>query len=139
MTFLSDKILGNFRPPKNPNRKREPKARDKRSGMDPKHLANIRKLPSCISGMRPCEAHHLRVKNERGIGLKATDKWAVPLTPEEHREVHRVGSRKEEDWFAVRGIDTCYALATALWFSRGNLEAMERVIEAHRTIARTPD
>lgn len=134
MSYLGEKIFGNFKPRKTPHKKREMKARDKRPGMNPKHLTKIRKLQSCVSGQRPCEAHHLRIKEERGVGLKATDKWAVPLTPDEHREVHKVGSRKEEWWFAQYGVDP-YALALGLWSANYSLETMENVIEAHR---RTP-
>jgi hypothetical protein len=51
---------------------------------------------------------------ERGVGMKATDRWAVPLTPAEHYNVHRIGSQLEAKWFAMRGI-YCYALAFSLW------------------------
>lgn len=98
--------------------------------MSPAHLALIRKLPSCLSGKKPCDPHHLRVANERGIGLKATDRWAVPMTRAEHEEVHRVGSRKEEEWFLARGVDI-YSLANGLWQQSGDLERMLRVMEAH--------
>jgi hypothetical protein len=101
---------------------------DRKSFMDRKHLANIRKLPSIVSGRTPCEAHHLRIKDERGVGMKATDRWAVPLTRDEHQRVHEVGSRMEEQWFAERGIDAV-ALAIALWTLRGDLDAMRRVID----------
>lgn len=131
MTFLTEKLFGNFKPRKSPHKKREAKARDKRLGMDRAHVANVARLPSCISGQRPCDAHHLRVKAERGIGLRATDRWCVPLLRSEHDEVHKVGSRKEEAWFTARGI-ACYELANALWQNRGNLGAMERIVEAHR-------
>lgn len=78
---------------------------DRRPYMDKKYLEKIRKLPSCLSGRTPCEPHHLRIAEERGVGMKATDRWCVPLTHEEHMEVHRVGSRKEKQWFKDRGID----------------------------------
>lgn len=99
--------------------------------MSPAHLALIRQLPSCLSGKSPCDPHHLRVSNERGIGLKATDRWAVPLIRKEHDECHLVPGRKEEEWFLARGIDV-YSLANALWQQTGDLERMLRVLEAHR-------
>lgn len=95
--------------------------------MDKHHLANIRLLPSCISGQTPCEPHHLRIGSERGVGLKATDRWAIPLTHEEHMQAHMVGSKLEEEWFAERGV-ACYTLARRLWDRRGDLEAMRRVL-----------
>lgn len=98
--------------------------------MSPAHLTLIRQLPSCLSGKKPCDPHHLRVSNERGIGLKATDRWAVPLTRDEHEECHLVGSRKEEEWFLARGVDV-YSLANALWQASGNMEKMIKILEAH--------
>ena len=64
------------------------------------------------------------------MGLKATDRWAVPLTRDEHEECHTVGSRKEEDWFLARGVD-CFALANALWQQTGDLQRMTKIVEAH--------
>jgi hypothetical protein len=119
---------------KEPRRRRRP-AR-KREGDSARHLENIRKLPSCVSGRTPCEAHHLRIKDERGVGLKASDRWAVPLTTDEHVAgpdcVHSVGSRQETAWFRERGVD-CLKLAAELWDARHSLAAMERVIAKHAT------
>ncbi len=101
---------------------------DRKSFMDKKHLANIRKLPSCVSGnTMHIEAHHLRIAEERGVGMKATDRWAVPLTIMEHRQVHEFGSRREGEWFANRGVD-CIDLANRLWEARGDLDAMRRIV-----------
>ena len=83
-----------------------------------------------------CEAHHLRVKGERGVGMRATDKWALPLTPDEHREIHHSGSRKEKEWFAARGVD-CYELSRALWANRERgIEVLYAVLRAHKTEAK---
>jgi len=135
MTYLGEKVVGNFKPPKNPNKKREPKARDRRPGMSKEHLKLIGQLPSCVSGKRPCTAHHLQVKNERGASLKATDRWAVPLTEDEHLFgkdcVHSVGSRQEVAWFKKHGIENPYELASALWKASPDLETMTKIIEAH--------
>lgn len=119
-----------FKTPRNPNKKRERKARDGRPGMSAKYLTQIRRLPSCVSWGFPVQAHHLRIKGERGVGMKATDKWALPLTFEEHAEIHRIGSRKEEEWFKARGI-ACYQLAEALWAQNHSVESMYRVLLAH--------
>ncbi len=123
-------VVTRFKAPKNPNKPRPLTAREKRDGMSHEYLAKLRRLPSCISWLSPVEAHHLRIKAERGVGMRATDKWALPLTAEEHRSVHRVGSRREADWFHKRGID-CYGLAAALWSNRQDLQAMYRVLLAH--------
>lgn len=130
MTYLGPRVLANFRPEVNPNKKREPKRREHRPGMDPDHLANIRKLPSIISGRMPCDPHHLRVKQSRGTGLRAEDRWAIPLCRDEHIDVHKVGSRKERQWFIERGVD-CYLVANALWKAKGDVDAMNRIILAN--------
>jgi len=122
-----------FKPPKAPKRK-EPNAASKRPGMSPEYLAAIRRMPSCISGLRPCDPHHLKcgaAGRERGIGLKATDRYAIPITRDEHNQIERLGSRQEFAHFMKHGIN-CLELATALWNARGDDEAMLRVIEAHR-------
>jgi hypothetical protein len=58
------------------------------------------------------------------------------LTRDEHDEIHKLGSRKEEEWFAKNGV-ACYALASSLWFHKGDLEAMQRVVEANIPTSRT--
>jgi hypothetical protein len=104
----------------------------KRAGMSPAYLAAIRRLPSCVSGQTPCEAHHLKCAGGRGVSLKAEDKWAVPLTRDEHiNGVERVGSKREFDWFRVRGIN-CLDLAAALWAAFPDEAKMLRVLNAHR-------
>ena len=131
LTSLHPHRYGNFKPPKNPNRQKEPKAKDRRPGMSPEHLALIRQLPSCVSGRKPCDPHHLRVTQERGVGMKATDQWCVPLTRDEHDHLHTLGSRRELGWFQERGIENPYDLANALWKQSGDLERMEKIIEAN--------
>lgn len=139
MNYLGPKQYGNFKEPKNPNKKREQKAAEKRPGMSPEHLAKIRQLPSCISGKGPCDPHHLLIKRERGVGLRATDRWTVPLTRHEHDELHRKvhNEKQEEAWFKERGID-CYELADALWHSNHDLESMQKVFVAHFYRLRKP-
>ena len=89
-----------------------------REGNDPLYLDRMRRLPSCVSGKPGAEPHHLRRKEERGMGQKATDRWALPLTREEHTFgadcVHSVGARLEEEWFLGRGV-RCWELAEKLW------------------------
>jgi hypothetical protein len=103
--------------------------------MSEAYLAAIRRLPSCVSGKRPCHAHHLRCAGGRGVTLKAEDKWALPLTPDEHlgdkSSVHAVGSKLEFKWFTDRGINPL-ELAKALWVAFPDEERMLRVLHAHR-------
>lgn len=99
--------------------------RRERDGMDRKHLANIRDLPCCVTGMvSAVEAHHLLRSGEHGTGRKSSDQWAIPLNAEIHRALHAAGD--EDEFLAKHGVDG-RALAKSLWAARGDIEAMMRV------------
>ena len=102
--------------------------------MDEAHLANIRKCPCCVCRKMPAgEAHHLQSSGERGMSLRTTDKWTVPLCTTHHTGadgVHLVGSKREAEWFETRGIDAVW-LASALWKTRGDLAAMVNIVLTH--------
>lgn len=115
-------------------KKVKPTAAEKRDGNSKAHLALIRQLPCCITGKRaPSDPHHLRegLAHERGIGRKATDRWTVPVCRSIHEDLHKVGSRQEWEWFRKRGIEDPLELAAALYRNTGDLERMQRVLEAH--------
>lgn len=106
--------------------------RRKRSRVEAKeHLRFIRNLPSVVSGLRPCEAAHVRYAEFRlgkravGIGEKPDDRWTVPLTADEHREQHAFGD--ERGWWVSKGIDPL-TVALALWGVSGDEEAAELVL-----------
>lgn len=115
---------------RNPNR-----AADRRPGMSKNHLALIRLLPCCITGRPgPNDPHHLTsgpAAKERGVGLKATDRWAVPLSRVPHDQVQNIGSRNEQAWFRERGIADVVALAAELWQATGDPAEMQRAIRRH--------
>ena len=106
--------------------------RYERYGMSEAHLALIRQLPSCISGGMPCQAHHLMIASERGVGLRARDMWAVPLTNDEHRQLHNRGSKFHDQWFQERGLSDPRKIASLLWDNTGDLDKMRAVIEVNR-------
>jgi len=107
------------------------KAKPPRKGMTLDHLAFLRRLECPVyPGERPIEAHHLlRADRTRGMGRKAADRYAIPLSQRAHRELHETGD--EEAWLAAKGIDG-RALAAALWRVSGDLEAGMRIV--YRTI-----
>jgi ERF superfamily len=76
------------------------------------HLRLVAKQPCLICGRRPCDAHHLRFAQPRGLGLKVSDEFAVPLCRGHHREVHRAGS--EANWWTTTGVDAI-GIARKLW------------------------
>jgi hypothetical protein len=118
-----------------PERKPNKRAADRRPGMSPSHLDRIRGLPCCVCESAPrSEAHHVKDTGtrERGMGLRSTDQWAIPLCRIDHDSVERIGSKNERDWFFARGIDA-RGLAQALWgvsSSKGE-EKMLAVFKVH--------
>lgn len=136
------RVYGNFRPDKFSAMATAQAWRKKRKlarpGVAPEHLALLRQLPCMVCSARPPNhAHHLRseILATRAAGMKAADRWAVPLCWQCHDAVHRVGSRHEKAWFiAQNGIDA-YLLAQAFWATSGDTTRMNRVMEAHRRAA----
>jgi hypothetical protein len=76
--------------------------------IDEPYLAWIREQPCCICGKLPSEAAHLRVgsinhdKTYGALGMKSSDKWALPLCRSHHVEQH---ASNELEWWASRGIN----------------------------------
>lgn len=131
-----ERILGNFKPSRSARlrekRNRDPRA--KREGNSAKHLAAIRKLPCCVPGCTTvgCDPHHLKsgsAADERGMQLRATDRYAVPLCRHHHDEVERIGSRNERRWF---GALDAIELAGALWSATPNAAQMTKIVLAHK-------
>jgi hypothetical protein len=79
---------------------------------DKSHLRFVAKQPCLICERLPCDAHHLRFAQGRGLGLKVSDEFTVPLCRGHHREVHRAGN--EAQWWESAGIDAL-AMAHKLW------------------------
>jgi len=126
-------VYGNFRDRDYKHKRgKNSKWRDERPGMSDEHLRNIRKLPCCVCARAPnSEAHHLMSVGERGLSVKATDKWSVPLCQAHHDDVEKNGrGQREKGWFKAFGIDVVH-LAESLWRSRDDLDRMRRIARAH--------
>jgi hypothetical protein len=76
------------------------------------HLRFVAKQSCLICGRLPCDAHHLRFAQGRGLGLKVSDEFTVPLCRGHHREVHRAGN--EARWWENAGSDAT-GVARKLW------------------------
>ncbi len=128
-------IYGNFRPSVRERARKTPSAQERREGNDREHRKLVALLPCCITGrLPPNDGHHLKsgpAAKERGTGMKATDRWLVPLSRETHDEVERISARNELGWFLSHNIDP-HELARALWNARGDLAQMTRIVRAHR-------
>jgi hypothetical protein len=79
---------------------------------DRQHLRYIIKQPCLVCGRQPCDLHHLRFAQARGLGQRVSDEFVVPLCRAHHRELHRAGT--EMEWWSRLGIEPLQAART-LW------------------------
>ena len=54
------------------------------------YLDWVKSQPSCISGLPADDAHHIKGMSSHP-GAKPSDLWVIPLTREEHTELHAMG------------------------------------------------
>jgi hypothetical protein len=76
------------------------------------HLRYIASQPCLICGRLPCHAHHVRYAQSRGLSLKISDEFTVPLCAIHHHHIHTTG--KEREWWQERNIDPL-KVAGELW------------------------
>jgi DNA recombination protein Rad52 len=81
------------------------------------HLRFVARQPCLICGRTPSHAHHVRYAQSRGLGLKVSDEFVVPLCAVHHSDNHATGN--ERRWWEERKIDPL-AAASALW-QRGRM------------------
>jgi hypothetical protein len=76
------------------------------------HLRFVAQQPCVICGRTPAHAHHVRHAQQRGLALKVSDEFTVPLCAIHHGENHATGDEKR--WWQERKIDPL-AIAQQLW------------------------
>ena len=76
------------------------------------HLRFVASQPCLICGRSPSHAHHVRYAQSRGLSLKVSDEFTVPLCSIHHHEIHTTG--KEREWWQSGNIDPLKVAAT-LW------------------------
>jgi hypothetical protein len=76
------------------------------------HLRFVAGQPCLICGRTPSHAHHLRHAQPRGLSLKVSDEFTVPLCAIHHHYIHTTG--KEQEWWQERNIDPL-TVAAELW------------------------
>jgi len=76
------------------------------------HLRFVARQPCLICGRAPSHAHHVRFAQARGLGLKVSDEFTVPLCAIHHHENHTTGD--ERRWWEKHKIDPL-KVASALW------------------------
>jgi hypothetical protein len=76
------------------------------------HLRFVAQQPCLICGRKPSHAHHIRYAQPKGLGLKVSDEFTVPLCAIHHSENHATGD--ERSWWQEHRIDPL-AVAQDLW------------------------
>ena len=76
------------------------------------HLRFVAGQPCLICGRIPAHAHHVRFAQPRGLALKVSDEFTVPLCAIHHSENHATGD--ERRWWHERKIDPL-PIAQQLW------------------------
>jgi hypothetical protein len=85
------------------------------------HLVMVASKPCAVCESTPCHAHHVTFAQPRGLSLKVSDEYTVPLCVAHHNEVHASG--KEASWWRSQGIDPL-SLARKLWLVTAGGEAI---------------
>jgi hypothetical protein len=76
------------------------------------HLRFVTEQPCLVCGRSPSHAHHVRFAQSRGLGLKVSDEFTVPLCAIHHQQNHATGD--ERLWWQQHKIDPL-AVAARLW------------------------
>jgi DNA recombination protein Rad52 len=76
------------------------------------HLRYVASQPCVICGRSPSHAHHVRYAQRRGLGIKVSDEFTVPLCATHHHQLHN--TTKEREWWQERKIDPLM-IAGTLW------------------------
>ena len=76
------------------------------------HLRFVASQPCLICGRSPTHAHHVRYAQSKGLSLKVSDEFTVPLCAIHHHHIHTTG--KEREWWQERNIDPI-KIANTLW------------------------
>lgn len=65
-----------------------------------KYLDWVKTQPSCVSGKPADDPHHIKRPGFGGTS-KCSDLFAIPLTREEHDELHHIGWRAWEEKYQI--------------------------------------
>ena len=76
------------------------------------HLRFVASQPCLICGRAPSHAHHVRYAQSKGLSLKVSDEFTVPLCAIHHHHLHTTG--KEHEWWQEHKIDPL-PVAERLW------------------------
>jgi hypothetical protein len=104
-----------------PSLQRIPRRRDKA------HLRFVASQPCLLCGRVPSDAHHLRFAQRKGLGIKVSDEFTVPLCRTHHRQLHQTGNEMQW-WSQIDNKIDPLKIAHALWQqSRGHTSASHEI------------
>ena len=89
------------------------------------HLQYVAQQPCLICGRSPAHAHHIRFAQPKGLGLKVSDEFAVPLCAIHHADNHKTGD--ERKWWKERKVEPL-AVALKLWEESQQREQFSRSV-----------
>jgi len=95
------------------------------------HLAMVASKPCLVCEGLPCHAHHVTFAQPRGLSLKVSDEYTVPLCVLHHNELHAF--HNEASWWRFQGIEPLVH-ARALWLITAGLAP-----SVEESAAKTPD
>ena len=78
------------------------------------HLKFVAQQPCLVCGRSPSHAHHVRYAQPRGLGLKVSDEFTVPVCATHHHQLHQTAS--ERSWWEEKKLDPL-PVAEGLWRS----------------------
>ena len=76
------------------------------------HLKFVASQSCLICGRTPSHAHHIRYAQPKGLALKVSDEFTVPLCATHHSDNHMTGN--ELQWWQDRNIEPL-SVARKLW------------------------
>jgi hypothetical protein len=76
------------------------------------HLRFVATQPCLVCGRSPSHAHHVRYAQPKGLSLKVSDEFTVPLCAIHHHNIHTTGN--ERAWWEEQSIDPL-KVAANLW------------------------
>jgi hypothetical protein len=76
------------------------------------HLKFVASRPCLICGRTPSHAHHIRYAQPKGLALKVSDEFTVPLCATHHSQNHMTGN--ELKWWQDHNIEPL-SVARKLW------------------------
>jgi hypothetical protein len=100
------------------------------------HLRFVASQPCLICGRSPSHAHHLRYAQSKGLSLKVSDEFTVPLCAIHHHNIHNTG--REQEWWEKRKIDPL-AIASQLWQQRRAQSSLAREDDRAEVLENGPD